>query len=207
MSVRLSLPIVSILMLAACGGGGEAAKNEGGGNATIAARTAGSASASGGPVTVGGAPMYPNKTIVENAARSADHTTLVSAVKAAGLDKVLAGAGPYTVFAPTNAAFGQLPAGTTEGLMRPESKAQLTGILTYHVVPGVVTAADLRAAVQRRGGKTELATVGGGKLGVTEADGGIVITDAKGGQARVSQGDVMQSNGVVHVVDAVLMPG
>jgi uncharacterized surface protein with fasciclin (FAS1) repeats len=207
MSVRLSLPIVSILMLAACGGGGEAAKNEGGGNATIAAPTAGSASESGGPVTVGGAPMYPNKTIVENAARSADHTTLVSAVKAAGLDKVLAGAGPYTVFAPTNAAFRQLPAGTTEGLMRPESKARLTGILTYHVVPGVVTAADLRAAVQRRGGKTELATVAGGKLGVTEADGGIVITDAKGGQARVSQGDVMQSNGVVHVVDAVLMPG
>ena len=204
MSSRLLLSTaLACTLLTACQQGGEADGNQAAQNATAA----GSDSASGGStVTVGGAPMYANKTIVENASASADHTTLVSAVKAAGLEQTLSGAGPYTVFAPTNAAFAKLPAGAAENLMKPESKAALTGILTYHVVPGVVLAQDLRNSIQRGGGKAELATVGGGKLTAGEADGVIVVTDAKGGQARVTQGDVMQSNGVVHVVDAVLMP-
>ena len=203
MSSRLLLSTaLACTLLAACQQGGEAD-----GNQAQNATAAGSDSASGGStVTVGGAPMYANKTIVENASASADHTTLVSAVKAAGLEQTLSGAGPYTVFAPTNAAFAKLPAGAAENLMRPETKAALTGILTYHVVPGVVLAQDLRNSIQRGGGKAELATVGGGKLTASEADGVIIVTDAKGGQARVTQGDVMQSNGVVHVVDAVLMP-
>lgn len=205
MSVRLFVSIaLASVALASCQQGGDAD-----GNQTAAANqngTAGSASASGGPVTVGGAPMYPNKTIIENASTSSEHTTLVNAVKAAGLEKTLAGAGPYTVFAPTNAAFGKLPAGAVDGLMQPQGKGALTGILSYHVVPGVVLAEDLRRSIQKRGGRAELATVGGGKLTLTEAGGVITLTDAKGGQARVTQGDVIQSNGVVHVVDGVLMP-
>jgi uncharacterized surface protein with fasciclin (FAS1) repeats len=205
MSVRLFLSIaLASTALAACQQGGDTG-NQSAAN-TNATTTAGSASASGGPVTVGGAPMYPNKTIMENASTSSEHSTLVSAVKAAGLDKTLSGAGPYTVFAPTNAAFGKLPAGAVDGLMQPQGKGALTGILSYHVVPGVVLAEDLRRSIQKGGGKAELATVGGGKLTATEAGGAINVTDAKGGQARVTQGDVIQSNGVVHVVDAVLMP-
>jgi uncharacterized surface protein with fasciclin (FAS1) repeats len=202
MSSRLLLSIATAsLALAGCGSG------DGDGNQAAADQNvSGAASADAAPVTVGGAPMYPNKTIVENASASADHTILVSAVKAAGLEQTLSGAGPYTVFAPTNAAFAKLPAGAVEGLMKPESKGQLTGILTYHVVPGVVLAEDLKRSIERGKGKAELATVGGGTLTASEADGVIVLTDAKGGQARVTQGDVMQSNGVVHVVDAVLMP-
>jgi uncharacterized surface protein with fasciclin (FAS1) repeats len=186
--------------LAACQQGGEA------GNRTVANTTAGADSASGGGTTVGGAQMLPTKTIIDNASQSSEHTTLVSAVKAAGLTQTLSGAGPYTVFAPTNAAFQKLPAGTAEGLMRPESKGALTGILTNHVVPGVVTAKDLAGAIERGGGKAQLATVGGGTLTATQANGSITVTDSKGGQARVTQADVMQSNGVVHVVDALLMP-
>jgi uncharacterized surface protein with fasciclin (FAS1) repeats len=205
MSVRQLVSIaLASAALAACQQGGDA-----GGNQTAAANqngTAGPASASGAPVTVGGAPMYSNKTIIENASTSREHTILVNAVKAAGLEKTLAGAGPYTVFAPTNAAFGKLPAGAVDGLMQPQGKGALTGILSYHVVPGVVLAEDLRRSIQKRGGRAELATVGGGKLTLTEAGGAITLTDAKGGQARVTQGDVIQSNGVVHVVDAVLMP-
>jgi uncharacterized surface protein with fasciclin (FAS1) repeats len=201
MPVRLAVSLTCLLALAACDGGGG---NASGGNLAGQTPPAGSASAGG---TVGPTPAATSaKTILEGVNQSADHTTLGGAVKAAGLEKVLAGAGPYTVFAPTNAAFAKLPAGAAEGLMRPESKAALTGILTYHVVPGVVTAADLRAAMRRRGGKTELASVRGGKLTLTEANGTLVISDAKGGQARVRQGDVMQSNGVVHVIDTVLMP-
>jgi uncharacterized surface protein with fasciclin (FAS1) repeats len=205
MSSRLLLSVgLASTLLAACQQGGDADGNQ----AIQNTSTAGSASASGGGsgVTVGGAPMLANKTIIENASASADHTTLVGAVKAAGLEQTLSGAGPYTVFAPTNAAFAKLPTGAAENLMKPESKGALTGILTYHVVPGVVLAQDLRASIQRGGGKAELATVGGGKLTASEAGGAIIVTDAKGGQARVTQGDVMQSNGVVHVVDAVLMP-
>ncbi len=200
MSSRLLLSIATAsLALTACQGGNAD------GNQAAADQNA-TASEGAAPVTVGGAPMYANKTIVENASTSADHTTLVSAVKAAGLDQTLSGAGPYTVFAPTNAAFAKLPAGAVDELMKPEAKGQLTGILTYHVVPGVVLAEDLKRSIQPGNGKAELATVGGGKLTATEADGAIVLTDAKGGQARVTQGDVMQSNGVVHVVDGVLMP-
>jgi uncharacterized surface protein with fasciclin (FAS1) repeats len=200
MSSRL---LLSIALLGALGACQQEAQD---GNQTAAAENAAAPAEAANTVTVGGAPMYPNKTIVENASASADHTTLVSAVKAAGLDKTLAGAGPYTVFAPTNAAFEKLPAGTVDGLLKPESKGALTGILTYHIVPGVVLAADLRNSIQRGNGKAELATVGGGKLTATEANGVITLTDAKGGQAHVTQGDVMQSNGVVHVVDAVLLP-
>ena len=162
--------------------------------------------AASGSVMVGGAEMLPSKTIVENASKSADHTTLVSAVKAAGLVETLSGAGPFTVFAPTNAAFGKLPAGAVDGLMKPAMKADLKKVLTYHVVAGKLTAADISAKIKAGNGKAELTTVEGGKLTATESGGTITLTDAKGGKSTVTQGDVMQSNGVVHVVDAVLMP-
>ncbi len=158
------------------------------------------------PVMVGGAEMLPSKTIVENASKSADHTTLVAAVKAAGLVDTLSGAGPFTVFAPTNAAFAKLPAGTVEGLLKPAAKADLTKVLTYHVVPGTMTAAQISSAIKAGGGKAELTTVQGAKLTATEAGGTVTLTDAKGGKSIVTQADVMQSNGVVHVVDAVLLP-
>lgn len=204
MSSRFLLPaaLASIVALTACQGG------EADGNQAAADQNAtGNAAAASGPVTVGGAPMEPNKTIVANASASKDHTTLVSAIKTAGLEQTLSGAGPYTVFAPTNAAFEKLPAGTAESLMKPESKGALTGILTYHIVPGVVLAEDLRRSIQRGNGKTELATVNGGRLTATDANGTILLTDANGGQARVTQADVVQSNGVIHVVDGVLTPG
>lgn len=159
------------------------------------------------PVMVGGAEMLPTKNIVENASQSKDHTTLVAAVTAAGLGETLSGPGPFTVFAPTNAAFDKLPAGTVDTLVKPESKADLTKILTYHVVPGTMTAVQLSDAIKAGGGKAELTTVQGGKLTATEAGGTITLTDAKGGKSTVTQGDVMQSNGVIHVVDTVLMPG
>ena len=156
---------------------------------------------------VGGAAMYPTKNIVENAVNSADHTTLVAAVKAAGLVDTLAGKGPFTVFAPTNAAFARLPAGTVETLLKPENKAMLAAMLTYHVVPGRLTAADLAAKIRAGGGKAELTTVEGGKLTARMQGKAIVLTDAKGGQATVTQANVMQSNGVIHVTDAVSIPG
>ena len=160
----------------------------------------------GAPVMVGGAEMLPTATIVANASKSADHTTLVTAVKAAGLVDTLSGAGPFTVFAPTNAAFGKLPAGAVDGLLKPAAKADLAKVLTYHVVSGTMTATQLMSAIKSGGGKAELTTVQGGKLTATEAGGTITLTDAKGGTSKVTQGDVMQSNGVVHVVDTVLMP-
>lgn len=158
------------------------------------------------PVMVGGAAMLPSKTIVENASAASNLTTLVTAVKAADLVETLSGAGPFTVFAPTNDAFGKLPAGTVDSLVKPAAKADLTKILTYHVVPGRMTAADLTAAITSGGGKAELTTVQGAKLTATASGGTITLTDAKGGKSTVSQGDVMQSNGVVHVIDTVLMP-
>ncbi len=197
---NLLLAAFASATLAACQGGGEGG-NQGGQANGIA--TAGSASASGG---AGAQAASPGATIGQTLSQSADHSTLMSAVKAAGLTETLSGAGPYTVFAPTNAAFAKLPAGTTEGLIRPESKAALIGILTYHVVPGVVTSKDLASAMQRRGGKTQLATVGGGTLTLTQVNGGLTITDGKNGTARVTGADMIQSNGVVHAVDAVLMP-
>jgi uncharacterized surface protein with fasciclin (FAS1) repeats len=157
-------------------------------------------------VMVGGAPMYPTKNIIENAVNSKDHTTLVAAVKAAGLVETLSSAGPFTVFAPTNAAFGKLPAGTVDTLVKPENKATLTKILTYHVVPGKVSAADVVAAIKAGGGKAVLTTVQGGKLTATMMGKTVMLTDAKGGMSHVTIADVNQSNGVIHVVDTVLMP-
>ena len=158
-------------------------------------------------VTVGGAPMVRSKNIVENAANSRDHTTLVTAVTAAGLVDTLSGKGPFTVFAPTNAAFTKLAPGTVETLVKPESKAALTGILTFHVVPGQFSAADLAKQVKDGGGKAMLKTASGGQLTVMDAGGGkLSVTDAKGGKSMVTIADVNQSNGVIHVVDTVLMP-
>ncbi len=157
--------------------------------------------------TVGGAAMYESKNIVENAVNSKDHTTLVAAVQAAGLVDTLASPGPFTVFAPTNAAFGKLPAGTVDTLLKPENKGTLTAVLTYHVVPGTLTAADLAANAQANGGKAVLTTVQGAKLTVWGKDGKWYVIDAKGGKAQITIADVRQSNGVIHVVDGVLLPG
>ncbi|MCH4892133.1 MULTISPECIES: fasciclin domain-containing protein [unclassified Sphingomonas] len=155
---------------------------------------------------VGGAAMYPTKTIVENAVNSKDHTTLVAAVKAAGLVDTLSGPGPFTVFAPTNAAFAKLPAGTVETLVKPENKATLTSILTYHVVPGKLMAADVAKAVAAGGGKAMLTTVNGAKLTVSKSGSGYMLTDTKGGTANITIADVGQSNGVIHVIDGVVLP-
>jgi uncharacterized surface protein with fasciclin (FAS1) repeats len=156
---------------------------------------------------VGGAPMYRTKTIVENAVNSADHTTLVAAVKAAGLVDTLSGPGPFTVFAPTNDAFAKLPGGTVETLLKPENKAMLASMLTYHVVPGRMTAADLMAAIKAGGGSARLTTVQGGTLTASMMGGMIMLVDGKGGMAHVTQANVMQSNGVIHVTDSVSLPG
>ncbi|MFC0679690.1 fasciclin domain-containing protein [Lysobacter korlensis] len=156
---------------------------------------------------VGGAPMYANKDIVDNAVNSKDHTTLVAAVQAAGLVDTLKSPGPFTVFAPTNAAFEALPAGTVDGLLKPEKKEDLTKVLTYHVVSGKVDAATLKSQVQAGNGTATLTTVQGGTLTATASpDGGVTLTDAKGNKAQVTTADVMQSNGVIHVIDTVLMP-
>lgn len=157
-------------------------------------------------VTVGGAPMYPSKNIIENAVNSKDHTTLVAAVKAAGLVETLSGPGPFTVFAPTNKAFDKLPKGTVETLVKPESKETLTKILTYHVVSGKMSAADLMKAIADGGGKATLTTVQGGTLTATQKGKKIELMDAKGGTSTVTIADVNQSNGVIHVIDTVLMP-
>ena len=157
-------------------------------------------------VEVGGAPMYPSKNIVENAVNSNDHTTLVAAVKAAGLVETLMSAGPFTVFAPTNAAFEKLPAGTVETLVKPENKATLTAILTYHVVAGRLDAKEIARLIKEGNGKAELTTVQGGKLWLWMKDKTLWIKDEKGGMASVTIKDVYQSNGVIHVVDAVVLP-
>lgn len=155
---------------------------------------------------VGGAAMYPTKNIVENAMNSKDHTTLVAAVKAAGLVQTLEGPGPFTVFAPTNEAFDKLPAGTVDTLLKPENKEQLKKILTYHVVAGKVTAKDLMKMIKAGGGKAELKTVEGGTITATMGGGKVMLTDEKGGMAAVTIADVYQSNGIIHVIDTVLMP-
>ncbi len=156
-------------------------------------------------VMVGGAAMYPSKNIVENAVNSNDHTTLVAALKAAGLVETLEGAGPFTVFAPTNEAFAKLPPGTVDTLLKPENKAKLTSILTYHVVSGHYTAADLEA--KAKGSKVVLKTVEGENLTVTkDGDGKWWVIDAQGNKAMITIANVMQSNGVIFVIDAVLMP-
>ena len=155
---------------------------------------------------VGGAAMYPTKNIVENAVNSKDHTTLVAAVKAAGLVETLSGPGPFTVFAPTNAAFAKLPAGTVDTLVKPENKDALTGILTYHVVAGKMSSVDLIKAIKAGKGTATLTTVNGEPLTATMMGRRIMLTDAKGGKSMVTIANVMQSNGVIHVVDTVLMP-
>lgn len=178
----ITLPLAAAAMIA--GGGAAMAKNP----------------------MVGGGAMYETKNIVENAANSADHTTLVAAVKAAGLVDTLASPGPFTVFAPTNAAFAKLPAGTVETLLKPENKGTLSAVLTYHVVPGRLTAADIAAQAKAGGGKAVLTTVQGATLTIWQKDGAFYVTDAKGGVAKIGPADVMQSNGVIHVVDGVLLP-
>jgi uncharacterized surface protein with fasciclin (FAS1) repeats len=155
---------------------------------------------------VGGAPMYENRNIVENAVNSKDHTTLVAAVKAAGLVETLEGAGPFTVFAPVNKAFDKLPAGTVDTLLKPENKAALTSVLTYHVVPGRISAADLERDAKANGGKTYLTTVQGEKLEVIEKGRKLEVKDAKGDIGTITIADVFQSNGVIHVIDRVLLP-
>jgi uncharacterized surface protein with fasciclin (FAS1) repeats len=157
-------------------------------------------------VMVGGAAMYPSRNIVQNAMNSKDHTTLVAAVKAAGLVETLEGPGPFTVFAPTNEAFAALPAGTVDNLLKPENKADLAKILTYHVVPGKYTAHDLAKLAKAHGGKAMLKTVEGDSITVAKHDGKWTVTDDKGNVADITIADVMQSNGVIFVIDKVLMP-
>jgi len=157
-------------------------------------------------VMVGGAAMYPSKNIVENAVNSKDHTTLVAAVKAAGLVETLQSAGPFTVFAPTNAAFGKLPAGTVETLVKPENKATLTAILTYHVVAGELSATDIVAKIKAGNGTATMTTVQGGTLKASLKGKSVVLTDEKGGTSTVTIADVNQSNGVIHVIDTVVLP-
>lgn len=157
-------------------------------------------------VMVGGAPMYSSKNIVENAVNSKDHTTLVAAVKAAGLVETLQSAGPFTVFAPTDAAFAKLPAGTVETLVKPENKEMLTKILTYHVLPGKYSAKQVMAAVKAGNGKAMMKTVAGEELTFWMKGKDLYVTDAKGNKAKVTIADVNQSNGVIHVIDTVLLP-
>ncbi len=155
---------------------------------------------------VGGAAMYPTKTIVENAVNSKDHTTLVAAVKAAGLVDTLSGPGPFTVFAPTNAAFAKLPKGTVDTLLKPENKATLTSVLTYHVVPGTITGQDIAAKAKANMGKATYTTVQGGTLTFMKSGNGWGIMDGKGHKGKITIANVMQSNGVIHVIDTVMMP-
>jgi len=158
-------------------------------------------------VMVGCEAMYPAKDIVSNAVNSKDHTTLVAAVKAAGLVETLQGKGPFTVFAPINGAFAVLPAGTVESLLKPESKSALTGVLTYHVLAGRYTAKDIEAAIKKGNGTATFTTVNGQKLtAMMNGPMNVVLKDAKGGVANISTYDVWQSNGVIHVIDHVLLP-
>lgn len=199
--LTLSVASAALLGLAACNNNAEPAQTP-----ADAAPAATMTPTTMDPM-VGGAPMSPNETIVANAAKASNLTTLVSAVQAAGLAETLSGPGPFTVFAPDNAAFEKVPAATREALMAPAGKADLTRILTYHVVPGRLTAADLATQAQANGGKVELTTVQGATLTATvNPDGSVTLTDAKGGSSRVTQADVLQSNGVVHVIDTVVMP-
>ncbi len=170
-----------------------------------AASAQGGMKGDGNPM-VGGAAMYKTKNIVENAVNSKDHTTLVAAVMAAGLVDTLKSAGPFTVFAPVNSAFDKLPAGTVETLLKPENKATLVKILTYHVVAGNMDSKAIAKAIKKGHGKTQLTTVAGGKLWASMDGKTLVLTDEKGGMSRVTIADVRQSNGVIHVVDTVLMP-
>ena len=174
-------------------------------SAVIVLAVAGSAIAASDPI-VGGAPMYDNKNIIQNAVNSKDHTTLVAAVKAGGLVDTLQGPGPFTVFAPTNGAFAALPAGTVDTLLKPENKDALDKILTYHVVPGRLDSRMLDQQITMGGGKAVLKTVQGEPLTVQGSGRNLTVTDEKGGTARITIADVYQSNGVIQVVDKVLLP-
>ena len=187
------LAICSMAMLAACNSSNKMSKMN-------------SMDSMNKTVMVGGAEMYPTKNIVENAVNSKDHTTLVAAVKAAGLVETLSGPGPFTVFAPTNAAFDALPYGTVETLLKPENKAKLTSVLTYHVVAGKLNSWDLAKMIKDGNGSATLTTVQGETLTVKPNGKAIMVTDENGGTARVTIADVNQSNGVIHVVDKVLLP-
>ncbi|RZL51404.1 MAG: fasciclin domain-containing protein [Pedobacter sp.] len=175
-------------------------------NTTVQAQDKMSGSKMDGTKMVGGAKMYPTKDIIDNAVNSKDHTTLVAAVKAAGLVETLKSKGPFTVFAPTNAAFSKLPKGTVENLVKPANKATLTKILTYHVVSGKMDSKAIAAAIKKGNGKAELVTVQGGKLWAWMEGKKLVLKDEKGGMSTVTIADVNQKNGVIHVVDTVLMP-
>jgi len=157
-------------------------------------------------VTVGGAPMYPSKNIIQNAVNSKDHTTLVAAVKAAGLVDTLSGTGPFTVFAPTNEAFAKLPPGTVDSLLKPENKDKLVAVLTYHVVPGRMSAKDLMDAAKKAGGQAKIKTVEGDWLTVEAKGSTLNIWDSKGNVSKVTIQNVFQSNGVIQVIDTVLLP-
>jgi uncharacterized surface protein with fasciclin (FAS1) repeats len=199
--LALSVASIAVLAMAACNKPAEAPAP-----AQPAATDTAMAPAPAG-TTVGGVAMSSGDTIVTNAAKAPNLTTLVSAVQAAGLAETLNGAGPYTVFAPDNAAFEKVPAATRTALLAPAGKANLIKLLTYHVVPGHLTAADLATQAQANGGKVVLTTIEGAKLTVNvNADGSVILTDIKGGTSRVTQADVLQSNGVVHVIDTVVMP-
>ena len=203
MTLRNIVPAAgALLLLTACSQGmaGNMASDSGQPMTMAMADTA--------PVTVGGQPMYASKNIVQNAVNSADHTTLVAAVKAAGLVSTLEGAGPFTVFAPTNEAFAALPTGTVPTLLKPENKAMLVKVLTYHVVPGHYDFADLQKLITAGGGKATLKTVEGAPLTLTmNGTHNIDVTDAKGDTAQITTYDVNQSNGVIQVIDKVLLPG
>jgi uncharacterized surface protein with fasciclin (FAS1) repeats len=192
----LMLAAASALSLSACMTGADADMD-----------AMGASASAGGTVMVGGAEMFANRNIVQNAVNSRDHTTLVAAVQAAGLVETLSGAGPFTVFAPTNAAFARLPAGTVDTLLQPANRQMLQNVLTYHVVPGRLTAADLMTRIRAGGGSARLTTASGGTLTARMSGNSIVLTDARGGMATVTQADVMQSNGVIHVTNAVSIPG
>jgi len=196
---KLMIAVGVSVLLSACAGG--MGMNSGSGGSMS------SGSGMAANPMVGGAPMYANKDIVDNAVNSKDHTTLVAAVKAAGLVDTLKSPGPFTVFAPTNAAFAALPPGTVDTLLKPENKPTLTKVLTYHVVPGKMDAAALMSAINAGGGKAMLKTASGGTLTATMSGGNVMITDAKGGTAMVTIANVYQSNGVIHVVNKVLIPG
>jgi len=195
---KLMIAVGVSIFLSACAGG----MGMGMGDSSAS----GSMSGMSNPM-VGGAAMYPTKDIVDNAVNSKDHTTLVAAVKAAGLVDTLKSAGPFTVFAPTNEAFAALPAGTVDTLLKPENKPLLTKVLTYHVVPGKLDGAALSQRVMAGGGRAMLKTASGGTLVVTMSGNNVVVTDEKGNAAMVTIANVYQSNGVIHVVDKVLLPG
>jgi uncharacterized surface protein with fasciclin (FAS1) repeats len=173
---------------------------------TVAALTLAAVTHAGKNPMVGGKEMFPSKNIIENAVNSADHTTLVAAVKAAGLVETLQGPGPFTVFAPTNTAFTKLPAGTVDTLLKPENKAMLTSVLTYHVVAGRMSSSDLKKAIKAGNGTATLKTVSGGELWAMMHGNDIMLKDAKGGTSMVTQANVFQSNGVIHVIDTVVHP-